>query len=772
MSKYDILNISTKCSVYSLAFIVPSTRCSFFKGGTIMKFNNGIWNNEINVRDFIVRNYTPYDGNASFLAPPTEKTKKLWNKVLELLKEERNRGGVYDIDEKTISTITSHSCGYIDKNLEEIVGLQTDEPLKRAIMPFGGIRMVHTSLKAYGKELPPEIDNIFKYRKTHNDGVFDVYTDDMRKARRSGIITGLPDAYGRGRIIGDYRRVPLYGVDRLIEDKIRAKKSHDSEPMYGELVKHIEEISEQIKALKELKEMAASYGFDISRPAENTKEAFQWLYFAYLAAIKEQNGAAMSIGRISTFLDIYAEQDLRNGVFTEEEIQELVDHFVMKLRMVRFLRTPAYDELFSGDPTWVTEAIGGMCEDGRHMVTKMSYRFLHTLVNLGPAPEPNLTVLWSDKLPENFKEFCAKISIETSSIQYENDELMREKFGDDYGIACCVSAMKIGKQMQFFGARANLAKALLYALNDGRDEISGERLCEGVGQISDGPLKYDEVMEKFDYVSEWLTKLYINTLNIIHFMHDKYCYERLQMALHDEEIVRTSACGIAGLSVVIDSLSAIKYAKVTPIKNEDGLIVDFEIEGDYPKFGNNDSRVDEIGTMIVERFMTRLSKRRTYRNSIPTMSILTITSNVVYGKKTGSTPDGRKAGEPFAPGANPMHGRDTNGCIASMLSVAKIPYDFAEDGISYTFSIVPAALGKTDESKIKNLVSLLDGYIKEKGHHINVNVLNRETLLDAMDHPEKYPQLTIRVSGYAVNFIRLTREQQLDVLHRTFHTMM
>lgn len=737
-----------------------------------MNFKCGEWNDIIDVHDFITRNYTPYDGNSDFLKGPTEKTQKLWDKTSELLKVERDNGGVLDIDEHTISTIVSHKPGYIDEELEEIVGIQTDAPLKRAIMPFGGIRMVRSSLAAYNKTIPEDIDNIFKYRKTHNDGVFDVYTDDMKKARHAGIITGLPDSYGRGRIIGDYRRIALYGVDRLIEEKIKAKKSRDAEPMYGDTVRDLEEIAEQIEALKELKAMSASYGFDISQPANDTKEAIQWLYFGYLAAVKEQNGAAMSLGRVSTFLDIYAENDLKSGKYTENEIQEFVDHFIMKLRLVRFLRTPEYDELFSGDPTWVTESIGGIGKDGRHMVTKMSYRFLNTLINLGPAPEPNLTILWSDKLPENFKEFCARISIETSSIQYENDDIMREKFGDDYGIACCVSAMKIGKQMQFFGARANLAKALLYSINDGCDEKSGIRLCEGVGPISEGPLKYDEVMEKLDYVCEWLTKLYINTLNIIHFMHDKYSYERIQMALHDENIKRTSACGLSGLSVVVDSLSAIKYAKVTPIKNEAGLCVDFKIEGEYPQFGNNDSRVDEIATMIVTRFMKRLARRRTYRNSIPTMSILTITSNVVYGKKTGSTPDGRKAGEPFAPGANPMHGRDKSGCVASMLSVSKIPYDYAEDGISYTFSIVPDALGKTEDEKIRNLFTLIDGYTREKGHHINVNVLNRETLIDAMDHPEKYPQLTIRVSGYAVNFIRLTREQQLDVINRTFHDKM
>ena len=737
-----------------------------------MIFKNGEWNEKINVRDFIVRNYTPYEGDSGFLAPPSDKTVKLWNEVSDLMKKEREAGGVLDIDVETISTITSHKPGYIDKELETIVGLQTDAPLKRAIMPFGGIRMVRSSVETYGRKLPDSVENVFKYRKTHNDGVFDVYTDDMKKARHAGIITGLPDAYGRGRIIGDYRRVALYGVDRLIEDKIAAKKSHDYDPMYGDTVRDLEEIAEQIKALKELKQMAASYGFDISKPAQNTKEAIQWLYFGYLGAVKEQNGAAMSLGRVSTFLDINAEQDLADGTFTEDEIQEMVDHFVMKLRLVKILRTPAYDELFSGDPTWVTESIGGICEDGRPMVTKMSFRFLHTLTNLGPAPEPNLTVLWSHKLPENFKKYCAEVSIKTSSIQYENDEIMREKFGDDYGIACCVSAMKIGKQMQFFGARANLAKALLYALNDGRDEKTGEMLCEGVGPISDGPLKYDEVLEKYGYVCEWLSKLYINTLNIIHFMHDKYCYERLQMALHDEEIIRTSACGLSGLSVIADSLSAIKYATVTPIKNENGLIVDFDIQGDYPKFGNNDPRVDELAVGVVERFMKRLSRRRTYRNSIPTMSILTITSNVVYGKKTGSTPDGRKAGEPFAPGANPMHGRDCNGCVASMMSVAKLPYESSEDGISYTFSIIPEALGKTDGEKISNLTTLLDGYTRETGHHINVNVLNRETLIDAMDHPEKYPQLTIRVSGYAVNFIKLTREQQEEVLKRTFHTKM
>ena len=654
--------------------------------------------------------------------------------------------------------------------MEQIVGIQTDEPLKRAIMPFGGIRLVYTELDAYGKTMDPDVANVFKYRKTHNDGVFDVYTDDMRKARHSGIITGLPDAYGRGRIIGDYRRVALYGVDFLIEQKQKAKQKLIEDVMSDELIRLREEVSEQIRALKELKAMAAKYGYDISKPATDTKEAIQWLYFGYLAAVKEQNGAAMSIGRTSTFLDIYAEKDLAEGKYTEEQIQEFVDHFIMKLRIVRFLRTPAYDELFSGDPTWVTEAIGGVGLDGRHMVTKMSYRFLHTLVNLGPAPEPNLTVLWSKDLPQNFKKFCADISIRTSSIQYENDDLMREKFGDDYGIACCVSAMRIGKQMQFFGARANLAKALLYAINGGVDEKHFDQVGPEIGAITSEYLDYDEVMTKFDKITDWLAKLYINTLNVIHYMHDKYCYERIEMALHDEEIVRTSACGIAGLSVVVDSLSAIKYAKVKPIRNEHGVAVDFEIEGDFPKFGNNDERVDKMANDLVANFMSKLSSRKTYRDSKPTMSILTITSNVVYGKKTGSTPDGRKAGEPFAPGANPMHGRDTNGSVASMKSVAKLPYDYSEDGISYTFSIVPQALGKEDDVKVENLVTLMDGYFAEKGHHINVNVLNREVLLHAMDHPELYPQLTIRVSGYAVNFIKLTREQQLDVIHRTFHT--
>lgn len=718
---------------------------------------------------YILHHYTPYDGDETFLAPPTDRTKVLWQKLSGLLEIERQRGGMYDIDEHTISTITSHGPGYIDRQLETIVGLQTDQPLKRSIMPFGGIRLIHTELESYGRTVPEHVDEVFTYRKTHNDGVFDAYTDEMKRARHSGIITGLPDAYGRGRIIGDYRRVPLFGTAALIDGKREAKRLHRFDVMDEQRIREREELSEQIRSLGELTAMAASYGFDISRPAEDVKEAIQWLYFAYLAAVKEQNGAAMSLGRVSTFLDIYAERDLASGRYGESEIQEMVDHFVMKLRIVRFLRTPAYDELFSGDPTWVTETIGGIAEDGRHMVTKMSYRFLHTLTNLGPAPEPNLTILWSERLPDPFKRYCAAMSIKTSSIQYENDDLMRPKFGDDYGIACCVSAMRIGKQMQFFGARVNLAKALLYALNGGRDEIDGTQVGPKLAPVGDGYLEYDEVADKFDSMCDWLSKLYIDTLNIIHYMHDKYCYERIEMALHDDQVLRTMAGGIAGLSVVADSLSAIKHARVRPIRDDRGLVVDFVIEGSYPAFGNNDPEVDDIAVRIVKSFMHKLRSHHTYRQSIPTLSVLTITSNVVYGKKTGSTPDGRKRGEPFAPGANPMHGRDLKGCVASMKSVAAIPYDEAEDGISYTFSIIPGALGKSVPHQVQNLVSLLDAYFLEQGHHINVNVLDREVLLDAMEHPERYPQLTIRVSGYAVNFIKLTREQQLDVIHRTFH---
>ncbi|MGE0073671.1 MAG: formate C-acetyltransferase [Sphaerochaetaceae bacterium] len=723
----------------------------------------------MDTRTHIIENYTPYDGDESFLAEPTERTRELWGKLSSALVVERDRGGMYDIDSETISTITSHDPGYIDRELETIVGLQTDEALKRAIMPFGGIRLIHTELEAYGRKVPERVQDIFNYRKTHNDGVFDAYTDEMKKARHSGIITGLPDAYGRGRIIGDYRRVPLFGTAELIGRKKFAKKHAYFDSMDEKTMRDREELSEQIRSLQELTDMAASYGYDISRPATDTKEAIQWLYFAFLAAVKEQNGAAMSLGRVSTFLDIYAEADLVAGRYTESEIQEFVDHFVMKLRIVRFLRTPAYDELFSGDPTWVTETIGGMAEDGRHMVTKMSYRFLHTLTNLGPAPEPNLTILWSERLPEAFKRYCAAMSIETSSIQYENDDLMKPKYGDDYGIACCVSAMTIGKQMQFFGARVNLAKALLYAINGGKDELDGRQIGPEMAPVGDGYLDYDEVRRKFDAMCDWLGKLYIDTLNIIHYMHDKYCYERIEMALHDEKVLRTMAGGIAGLSVVADSLSAIKHAKVKPIRDERGLVVDFSIEGTYPAYGNNDPAVDAIAVDIVRSFMRNLRTHHTYRESVPTLSVLTITSNVVYGKKTGATPDGRKKGEPFAPGANPMHGRDTKGCVASMKSVAAIPYDDAEDGISYTFSIIPGALGKSRDQQVRNLVTLLDGYFHETGHHINVNVLDREILVDAMEHPQLYPQLTIRVSGYAVNFIKLTREQQLDVIHRTFH---
>lgn len=725
--------------------------------------------NEINVRKFIQENYTPYDGDASFLAGPTERTEKLWEEVKDLMKQERDAGGVLDFDTKIIGDITSHAPGYIDKDLEQIVGLQTDKPLKRAIMPFGGIRVVRTSVEEHGGKLDPEVEKIFKYRKTHNDGVFDVYTDEIKTARSNKLLTGLPDAYGRGRIIGDYRRVALYGVDFLIEQKKKAIKQYVHYDMSDDLIRKREELSEQIRALKELKEMAASYGCDISKPATDTKEAIQWLYFGYLAAIKEQNGAAMSLGRTSTFLDIYSERDLKSGKYTESEIQEFVDHFIMKLRMVRFLRTRQYDDLFSGDPAWVTEAMAGMGQDGRHMVTKMTYRYLHTLTNLGPAPEPNMTVLWSERLPENFKKYAAEVSIKTSAIQYENDDIMRPDLGDDYAIACCVSPMRVGKQMQYFGARANLAKALMYAINGGRDELSGEQVTDKYEPITSEYLDFDEVIEKFQVMMRHLAKVYMNALYCIHYMHDKYDYERIEMALMDEDMKRTTACGIAGLSVVADSLSAIKYAKVKPIRDETGLAVDFEIEGEFPMYGNNDDRVDELAQWVVSYFMDALRQQQTYRRSIPTQSVLTITSNVVYGKSTGSTPDGRKRGEPLAPGANPMHGRDSNGALASLSSVAKIPFEDAQDGISYTFTIVPQALGKTDEDRQRNLCTILDAHISKGGHHINVNVLNRETLLDAMDHPEKYPQLTIRVSGYAVNFIKLNREQQLDVISRTFH---
>ena len=734
-------------------------------------FEKGDWQQEINVRDFIQKNYTPYEGDESFLTGPTEKTKKLWDEVLELYKKEHDsEGGVLDIDTKTISTVSAHDAGYIDKDLEDIVGLQTDAPLKRAIMPFGGIRIVEQSCRAYGREVDPEVDEIFhKYRKTHNDGVFSVYTPDIRAARSNHLITGLPDGYGRGRIIGDYRRVALYGVNALIDEKKEELDILNVDEFTESVIREREEIKEQIDALEQLKVMASKYGFDISEPAKNAKEAVQWLYFGYLGAVKDQNGAAMSLGRTSTFLDIYFERDLKNGTLTEEDAQEIMDHFVMKLRLVRFLRTPEYNELFSGDPVWVTESIGGMGIDGRTLVTKNSFRLLHSLENIGPAPEPNMTVLWSTRLPEGFKRYTTKLSINTSSIQYENDDLMRITLGDDYGIACCVSPMKIGKQMQFFGARANLAKTLLYAINGGKDEITKKQVTPLFEPIKSEYLNYDEVKLKFDQMMDYVAKIYIKALNAIHYMHDKYSYEAIEMALHDKDIIRTMACGIAGLSVVADSLSAIKYAKVKVIRDESGLAVDYEVEGDFPKFGNDDDRVDQIAVDVVKTFLHKLQRHQTYRNSKHTLSILTITSNVVYGKATGNTPDGRRAGAPFGPGANPLHGRDVNGALSVMNSIAKLPFEQAEDGISYTFSITPGTLGKSEDERITNLVNMLDGYFKETGHHINVNVFDRSLLLDAMDHPEKYPQLTIRVSGYAVNFTKLTREQQLDVINRTIH---
>ncbi|HCQ55110.1 MAG TPA: formate C-acetyltransferase [Clostridiales bacterium] len=734
-------------------------------------FEKGEWKRKIDVRNFIQKNYTPYEGNATFLTGTTEKTKKLWDEVLKLYEKERNsNGSVLDIDTKTISTVSAHEAGYIDKDLEEIVGLQTDAPLKRAIMPYGGIKIVEKSCEAYGREVDPEVDKIFHtVRKTHNDGVFSVYTPDIRAARSAHLITGLPDGYGRGRIIGDYRRVALYGVDELIREKQLDLEELDVDEFTEDVIREREEIYEQIKALNELKVMAAKYGFDISRPAGNAKEAIQWLYFGYLGAIKDQNGAAMSIGRTSTFLDIYIERDFKNGTLTEEQAQELMDHFVMKLRLVRFLRTPEYNELFSGDPVWVTESIGGMGVDGRTLVTKNSFRILHTLENLGPAPEPNLTVLWSTRLPEGFKRYTANLSIKTSSIQYENDDVMRTTLGDDYGIACCVSPMKIGKQMQFFGARANLAKTLLYAINGGKDEKSGKQVAPRFEPITSEYLDYDEVMVKFDQMMDYVAKIYIKALNAIHYMHDKYSYEAIEMALHDKDVIRTMACGIAGLSVVADSLSAIKYAKVKVIRDENGLAVDYEIEGDYPKFGNDDDRVDQIAVDVVTQFLRKLKKHPAYRGAKQTLSILTITSNVVYGKATGNTPDGRRAGAPFGPGANPLHGRDTNGALAVMNSIAKLPFEESEDGISFTFAITPSTLGQDMWTKETNLVSMLDGYFAETGHHINVNVFDRALLEDAMEHPEKYPQLTIRVSGYAVNFTKLTREQQLDVINRTIH---
>ena len=735
-------------------------------------FKGEAWRNKIDVRDFIVNNMSVYEGDEAFLTGATEATTKLWDQVLELTKAERDAGGVLDMDTEIVASIVSHDAGYLNKDLEQIVGFQTDAPFKRALMVQGGIKMAENAAKAYGYTVSPEVSKVFNdYRKTHNQGVFDAYTDEMRAVRKSGVITGLPDAYGRGRIIGDYRRVALYGVDRLMAEKLADWRS-TRKTMDEETIRLREEITEQYRSLGELKEMAATYGYDISGPATTAKEAIQWLYFGYLAAIKEQNGAAMSLGRVSTFLDIYIERDLQTGVIDEIKAQELLDHFVMKLRLVKFARTPDYNALFSGDPTWVTEAIGGMSTDGRPMVTKTSFRFLHSLDNLGPAPEPNLTVLWSTRLPKGFKDYCAKMSIKSSAIQYENDDIMLPIYGDDYGIACCVSPMKIGKQVQFFGARANLGKALLYAINGGVDEQSKAQVGLHWSPITDEVLDFDKVMTNFDEVLDWLAETYVNTLNVIHYMHDKYSYERVEMALHDTDAQRISATGIAGLSVVADSLSAIKHATVKPIRDEDGIAVDFEIEGDFPKYGNNDDAVDQLAVNIVESFMKKVRQHKTYRAVMQTQSVLTITSNVVYGKKTGNTPDGRRAGEPFAPGANPMHGRDTSGAIASMSSVAKLPFESAQDGISNTFSLTPVALGKSEEEQVNNLAAVLDGYMAKKGHHLNINVFNRETLLDAMDNPEKYPQLTIRVSGYAVNFIKLNKEQQMDVINRTMHAGM
>ena len=732
-------------------------------------FRGQVWRDSIDTRRFIQDNYTPYEGDAGFLAGPTDRTKSIWARLTAMFLVERERG-VYDVDAHTPSSITAYAPGYIDRDAELIVGLQTDAPLKRAIMPNGGWRVVETGLRTYGYEVDPRLKEIFtKYRKTHNDGVFDAYTAEILAARRSHIITGLPDAYGRGRIIGDYRRVALYGVDRLVADKRAVKSSMDALWSGEHVIRDREELAEQIRALGELAEMAKSYGFDISGPARTAKQAVQWLYFGYLAAVKEQNGAAMSLGRTSTFLDVYLQRDLDEGRIDESGAQELIDNFVIKLRIVRFLRTPEYDALFSGDPTWVTEAIGGMGGDGRTLVTKTSFRLLQTLSNLGPAPEPNLTVLWSPRLPQGFKDFAAQMSVQTSSIQYESDELLRPVTGDDTAIACCVSAMPVGKQMQFFGARVNLAKTLLYAINGGRDEMSGVQVAPPSPPVTGEYLDFNDVKAKLDAQMDWLAKTYLEALNIIHYMHDKYAYERLEMALHDYPVRRTMAMGIAGLAVVADSLSAIRDARVKVIRDDTGLVVDYEVEGDYPAYGNNDDRVDQLAVWLVERFMSKVRQHPTYRDAVHTQSVLTITSNVVYGKATGNTPDGRRAGEPFSPGANPMNGRDQHGWVASALSVAKLPYEQALDGISLTSTVVPAALGKTPVEQVANLTGLLDGYFEASGYHVNVNVLNRDTLVDAMEHPEKYPQLTIRVSGYAVNFVRLTREQQEDVLHRTFH---
>ncbi|GGN13206.1 formate C-acetyltransferase [Actinoplanes campanulatus] len=727
------------------------------------------WRTGIAVRDFIQANYEPYTGDSSFLAGPTDRTRGVWQRLTDMFPAERERG-IYDVDAVTPSTITSHKPGYIDEANELIVGLQTDAPLRRAIIPNGGWRMVEGGLKAYGYAPDPRVAEIFtKYRKTHNAGVFDAYTPDILAARRSHIITGLPDAYGRGRIIGDYRRVALYGVDALIAAKKADKDACAIGAMTEETIRRREELSEQIRALGELKEMAAGYGYDISAPATTGREAIQWLYFAYLAAVKEQNGAAMSLGRTATFIDIYLQRDIADGVLTEEQAQELVDDFVIKLRIVRFLRTPEYDELFSGDPTWVTESIGGIGSDGRPLVTRTSFRYLQTLYNLGPAPEPNLTVFWSPKLPQGFKDFCSRVSIDTSAIQYENDELMRPQFGDDTAIACCVSAMAVGKQMQFFGARVNLAKTLLYAINGGRDEISGAQVGPQLPPLDGDVLDYGQVTERFDVMMEWLAATYVNALNIIHYMHDRYAYERIEMALHDTDVLRTLACGIAGLSVAADSLSAIKHTAVRPVRDERGLIVDYTVDGEFPTYGNNDDRADLIAAGLVETFMAKIRKHPTYRGAVHTQSVLTITSNVVYGKHTGNTPDGRRAGQPFAPGANPMNSRDSHGMVAAALSVAKLPYGDALDGISLTTTVTPNGLGNSREERVRNLVGVLDGYSTVDGFHMNVNVLNRDTLEDAMAHPENYPQLTIRVSGYAVNFVRLTEEQQRDVISRTFH---
>jgi formate C-acetyltransferase len=730
----------------------------------------GLWQKEIDVRDFIQQNYEPYDGDESFLAPATDRTKKIWARLSDLFVDERKKG-VLDVSQIP-SSITAHGPGYIDRENELIVGLQTEAPLKRAIMPNGGLRMVVNALKAYGYTPDPHVVETFsKYRKTHNDGVFDAYTEEIRRCRSSHLLTGLPDAYGRGRIIGDYRRVALYGVDRLIKHKEEEKRSLDSAMSTESTIRDREELSEQIRALKELKQMASSYSFDISGPARNAREAVQWLYFGYLAAVKEQNGAAMSLGRTSTFLDIYFERDLASGAITEQQAQEIIDDFVIKLRIVRFLRTPEYDELFAGDPTWVTESIAGSGDDGRSLVTKTSFRFLQTLYNLGPAPEPNLTIWYSPNLPDGFRDFAAKVAIDTSSIQFESDEIMRRSWGDDGAIACCVSPMLLGKQMQFFGARANLAKCLLYAINGGRDEISGEQVAAPGEAVKGEYLDFDDVIDKFENMMDWLARVYVNAMNVIHYMHDKYAYERIEMALHDYAPVRTMAFGMAGMSIVADSLSAIRYAKVRPIRDETGLVTDYAIDGEFPAFGNNDNRVDQLATWVVRTFMSKLKKYPTYRNALHTQSILTITSNVVYGKATGNTPDGRRRGEPFAPGANPMHGRDKRGIHASAASVAKIPYRDAADGISLTSTLVPEGLGRVPEDRITNLRSMLDAFFGATGYHMNVNVLNRETLVDAMDHPEKYPHLTIRVSGYAVNFVRLTRDQQMDVISRTFHGM-